>query len=294
VVHLIQITRGSRPVDGEATSADAHGANAGFDEEVIMASKRVLPEVEWVFVCSTVLGSVAPGARDRMFMGRVVPYDPEGSIGAGTRWCSGAWLEHHPTGRGNPARVQGMASHIGISRRGKTLRPYILLLPDDGLEHAAKALADATALGPNHPESLSEWTFAVVRLRGRTRVGVSLRGPDVERISRRLTTELGVDWRFWFATGGNEPDGPTPDTCTIATGKGHPLATWRDGLILMEEEPVPDEFLSLADRYGNGFAVARERGWKLTLPTTRNRDLEADELATPRNYLGPAHEAPPG
>jgi hypothetical protein len=109
-------------------------------------------------------------------------------------------------------------------------------------------------------------------------------------LCRQLASEIGIDWRVWFTPGGNQPDGPVPDTCTIANGKGRGLVTWSDGIIVMEEEPVPDEFMALADRYGNSFSVARERGWELTLPTTRNRELEPDELTTERTYLYPASE----
>jgi hypothetical protein len=288
VVHLIQITRGSRPVDGEATAADAHGANAGFDEEVIMASAVDVPEVEWVFACATVLGGAHPDTRDGLFMERVVKYHPTGSIGAGTRWCSGPWLDRHPVRRGNPARVQGMASHIGFTRRGKTLRPYIVVVPDEGLDHAAHLAATALERSPDDPAGLTNWAFAAVRFPGRTRFGIRLRGHGWEQVTDQLDAEVGIEWRFWFVPGGSTPTGGvTPDTCTIADGKGTPLVTWRDGLILMEDEPVPDQLLALADEHGNGFDVARELGWDLTLPTTRNRDLEPDELATPRGYLDP-------
>jgi hypothetical protein len=181
--------------------------------------------------------------------------------------------------------MQGMASSIGISRRGYILRPYIVVLPDDGLEHAARMLSAATARGGRDPEGLSEWTFAVVRFPGHTRFGVSLSGNGWEHLCRQLANEIGIDWRVWFTPGGNQPDGPVPDTCTIANGKGRGLVTWSDGFILMEEEPVPDEFVRLAGVYGNGFDAAERGGTDLRLPSTRNRDLEPDELGVARGYL---------
>jgi hypothetical protein len=250
-----------------------------------MTATVEVPEVAWVFACSTALGSVAPGVGDFRLNGRVIPYHPRGSIGAGSRWCSRAWLQRHPDQRGNPARLQGMASHIGFTRRGLTLSPYILVVPDDALEQAARTLAEAVHAPSSHPEHLDAWAFAVVRLAGRTRFGVRLRGPGVTTLSNRLAAEVGVDWRFWFDHGGNTPTGVRPDTCTIASGDGTPLVTWRDGVILLEEEPVSDEFLALADRYGNGFAVARQLGWELRLPSDQNRTLAPDELAVARTYL---------
>ena len=66
----------------------------------------------------------------------------------------------------------------------------------------------------------------------------------------------------------------TPDRCTVRGVDG--VVGDLDGLIYLEDEPVPARLVDLAARYGNGFALAG-RSAGIHVPDDSYRPLEPDE-----------------
>lgn len=246
---------------------------------------------DWVFACSAVLGSVVPGTRVFTYNGKPLHFRPSGSLGAGTRWCSSWWLADGPGERGHRARAQGMFSYMSLHLSGRVTAATVLVLPDDSIGDAAAILSESLGSDDDDPKGLTEWSFALARQTGRTRTGVWFKGPDERAVSERLARDIGIDWRISFRPGANVTGGSViPDVCTFTDTSGA-YTEAADGLVLLEDEPIPDELLALAYIHGTSIGVARASGTELRWPTAHNRPLEVDEPAENHGYLGAAADS---
>ena len=235
-----------------------------------------VPEIEWVFGCNTVLGSVAPRVRDVHFNGRRVPYRPWPQLGSGARWCSTAWLAHAEGHRGFLARTQSGLSRMGMWVAGQVDGGLVVVVPDDRLEDAVVLAESLLGTGRDDPTGLWEWSMALVRQPGRTCPAVRIVPPQERRgrseVLRRFATEAEVEW---FVEFGNRHVGVGPDWAKVLAPDGTTLAE-PDGVVHLEDEPVPAAIVELARRYGDGIELAGPSA-SIHVRSDSFRPLEPDE-----------------
>ncbi len=245
-----------------------------------------VPVFEWVFGSNTVLGGVAPGRRDQRHNGVSSSYAPWGELGGGARWCSRAWLDRHCGTRGNLARSQGGVSRMGMHVSGAVTSGTVVVVPDDQLDATAALAARLLVPGTDAEPLLWEWSTAVVREPGRSRLGIRIAcGFDDAAQSRALAAfaaGLDVEWFVEFRPGHDhlnlgDRTISTPDTCTVRAADGTVVAQFDDGLVHLEDEPVPARLVELAATYGNGLRLVGRRSPGIRVPEDSYRPLEPDE-----------------
>ena len=252
-----------------------------------------VPAFEWVFGSNTVLGGVAPGRRDQRHNGTLNHYAPWGELRGGARWCSRAWLDRHCGRRGFLARDQGVPSRMGMHVSGVITSGTVVVVPDEQLDAAAALAARLLAPGIDAESGLWEWSTAVVREPGRSRLAVRIvpRFDDdaYHRALAVFAAELDVEWFIVFRPGhdrmsvGDHTIKP-PDVCTVHTADGTIAAHIDDGLIYLEDEPVPARLVELAAKHGNGLALVGRWSPGIHVPTDSFRPLEPDEWHIDRDY----------
>ncbi len=292
---FIQTVRETRLSDDRATDAHAaHGANAGNDEEATMAldqlpdtvrpdtSRPDFPHYEWVFRCDLSLGGLAPGHRRARFQGHDIPYIGSDDTRTGARWCSRAWLRRTDTGvRGPAIRRQGGISRLGMRVTGAVTGGDVIVVPDDQVATAARLAGDLVTPRPGSDETaVREWSMALVREPGRTRIAVGF-GQVTPAVRQRLTDELDVEWVIRF--GERSPGGGrhhTHDHCRIETPDGT-HSTWRFGTIHHDNEAIPAHVVDIA-RTAHGHTTRRPTRRSTPVILVDNpsyRPLEPDESA---------------
>lgn len=252
-----------------------------------------VPAFEWVFGSNTVLGGVAPGHRDLRHNGRLNHYAPWGELGGGARWCSRAWLDRQCGMRGNLARNQGAASRMGMHVSGAVTSGTVVVVPDEQLDAAVALAARLLAPDSDAEPGLWEWSTAIVREPGRSRLAVRIvpRFDDAahHRAQATFAGELDVEWFIVFQSGHNRMSVgdrtiSTPDVCTVRTADATIAAEFDDGLIYLEDEPVPARLVELAAKHGNGLALVGRRSPGIHVPKDTYRPLEPDEWDIDRDY----------
>lgn len=240
------------------------------------------PAFEWVFASNTVLGGVAPGIRDTKFNGSTVPYNPLGNLLGGARWCSKYWLrvsEHRAGKRGPRAWGQGAMSRFGMSVGGCVKSGTVAVIPADQLDAAAALAAGLLRADPSTPDGINEWSPALVREPGRTRLAIRFDGGDDE-VRNRFAAELDVEWFIKFPvrhahSGANQQW----DLCEVSR-PDDTVVKRSPGLIHLDNEPVPTRLLEIAEAHGNGLQRVRDRGPAVAAPTESWRPLFPDEEST--------------
>jgi hypothetical protein len=229
-----------------------------------------------VFGCATILGGVAPGARDTSFNGRPVRYVPAPELGSGARWCAESWLALGRGTRGVAARDQGAISRFAMHVSGQVTSGTVVVVPDEQVDRAA-ALA-AGLLGPDGDgvPTWREWSMALVRQPGRTRLAVRLGGG--EGAARALAADLDVEWFIEFGPGHPAAVAPRPvaDWCTVRRPDGT-VAAELVGTVHLEDEPVSSRLIEIAARHGDGLDPGGARSGAIMVPSRSHRPLEPDE-----------------
>ena len=234
-----------------------------------------VPAFEWVFGCATALGGVAPGVRDSRFNGRPVRYVPVSELGSGARWCSSAWLERDLGTRGFRANRQAGTTRFAMHVSGQIRGGTVVVVPDDQVEAAAALAARLLTPRPGEDPVLREWSMAVVREPGRSRLAVRLGGGT--EAPARFAAELDVEWLIDFGPGGATLDRTVaPDHCTVRTADGRVVAEL-GGTVYLEDEPVSARLVEIAERWGDALSGPRGSSGVITIPTGSLRPLEPDE-----------------
>ncbi|CAB4763745.1 MAG: hypothetical protein F2754_10620 [Actinobacteria bacterium] len=252
-----------------------------------------VPAFEWVFGSNTVLGGVTPGHRNVRHNGKLSHYAPWGEIGGGARWCSRAWLDRHRGRRGFLARTQSGVSLMAMHVSGAITSGTVVVVPDEQLDAAAALAARLLAPDIDAESGLWEWSTAVVREPGRSRLAVRIVPRFDDDVYHRalavFAAELDVEWFIVFRPGhdrmsvGDHTIKP-PDVCTVHTADGTIAAHIDDGLIYLEDEPVPARLVELAAKHGNGLALVGRWSPGIHVRPDSYRSLEPDEWHIDRDY----------
>jgi len=246
-----------------------------------------VPDFDWVFGCITTLGGVSPGGRDTFFNGKPVGYAPRSELGSGARWCSQGWLDRDLGTRGFLARNQGSISLFAMHVSGQITSGTVVLVPDDQVEAAADLANRLLIPADGDTEwNLREWSMAVVREPGRSRLAVRL-GPRygfADEVRALVAAELDVEWFIDFGPGSRDfSSAPSePDSCTVRTAD-NTVAAQLGGVVYLEDEPIPARLIEIAERYGDGLTLVGCRSGAITIPTGSHRPLEADEWDVDRD-----------
>jgi len=277
----------------------AHGANAGIDEELVMTiaedsvPQADEPVVDWVFACATTLGSVVPNCRKATFNDQRIPYSPLLSVGPGARWCSQQWLDRAVGERGPLAPSQGGLSLMGMHIQGRVTKGRLLVVADDDLDAAAAIAEAALGSGRDDPNGLIEWSLGVARINGETLVGVTVSGMAEGRVADAVHDAVGIQWDVSFTPGLKVTGGPSrAASCSVRNPTTGQYASIQGGEVHLEDEPVPAGFLGVAFRQGSSLVLAANRPISntnsgkrnITLPNMSCRPLEPDERGVDRNY----------
>lgn len=175
---------------------------------------------------------------------------------------------------------------VQLSGQIKEARGYFV--HDDDLEAAARLLGASMASDSEATDGLFEWSFALARLPGHTRLGVWFKGPGAQEVADRLRQEVGIDWCVDFRPAYTAPGLAHPsDSCTVYDGTGTWRASLCDGEVRHEEEAIPFEFIALGFEYGTSLDRCVERCYPVTYPAPSHRPLEEDELDSDWPRLGP-------
>ena len=246
-----------------------------------------VPDFEWAFAYSTLLGSLVSGTRKFTYNGKPLIGGSGNSLGAGLRWCSAQWQAQGLGERGRVARIDNMSSHMSVVLTGKIKHAKVYLVDDDALGEAAYLLGSSMAAGPAATDGLYEWSFALARQPGRTHRGVWMKGPGADNLAEKLHCEVGVNWmvHFWpVSSVAGKPD--ESDRCEVYDGTGAWRASLPGGEVRHEEEAVPLEFISLGFEFGTSLDVREYGGGGVKYPAPGHRPLERDELESGWPCLG--------
>jgi len=247
-----------------------------------------VPDFEWVFGCITTLGRVGPTGRNTFYNGKPVGYAPRSELDGGARWCSQAWLDRDLGKRGFLARNQSSVSLFAMHVSGQIRGGTVVVVPDDQVE-AAAALANRLLVPAEGEDtsSLQEWSMAVVREPGRSRLAVRL-GPRFgfdDDVRALVAPELDVEWFIDFGTGSRDSgnENSEPDYGTVRSADGTVVAEL-GGVVYLEDEPIPSRLIEIAEKYGDGLTLVGRRSGAIILPTGSHRPLEPDEWDIDRDY----------
>ena len=252
------------------------------------AAFPAVPSFDWAFASNTVLGGVAPGFRDARFMDRLIPYAPHDQLCSGTRWCSQRWLDRGVGSRGFRARKQSHISVMGMTTGGRCTGGTFVVIPEEQLDAAAALAARSLATDTGAESGLYEWSTAIVRETGRSRLAIWAVAND-EALGV-FAAELDVEWFLHFQVvntwGAGATEADEPELLTVQNSSRVTVAEL-EGCVHLENEEVPARQLEVAEKYGNGLA---QRGRKSAfistsprIPVSWSRPLEPDELGIDRD-----------
>jgi len=163
------------------------------------------------------------------------------------------------------------AMHVSGQIRGGT----VVVVPDDQVEAAAALASRLLVAEAGTVPALSEWSMAVVRQPGRSRLAVRL--GSGEGAPGPFAAELDVEWLIDFSPGRAGADEEArADRCTVRSADGAVVAEL-DGTVFLEDEPVPSLLIEIARRHGDGLDLVGRPSGAIILPSGSHRPLEPDE-----------------
>ena len=206
-------------------------------------------------------------------------YAPGSDLGSGARWCSTAWLDRAQGTRGFLARRQGTISRFCMHVSGLVSSGTIVIVPADQVDAAAAVAARSLVPNRDIESGLAEWSMALVREPGRTRLAVRIvpMSDEPEGALRVFASEVDVEWFFEFGHGGDYYDGTSiPDHGTLRAGDGTVMADL-GGVVYLEDEPIPAQLIEIARHRGDGLSLLGGQNGAIHIPTRSQRPLEPDE-----------------
>ncbi|MEO8452201.1 MAG: hypothetical protein ABI647_20590 [Gemmatimonadota bacterium] len=280
---------GTNPADDRVARRDPiHPADDRPADPIVdrVALSPGIPTLEWVFMSNTVLGGVAPGCRSVTLNGVTRTYAPWANVDHGARWCSPAWLDRQLGTRGFLARKQGVHSKMGLCVAGGVREGTVLVLPEEQLDTAAALAAGMLTNNWDALSGVSEWSTAIVREPGRSRLALRILpiGRAYKATLRSFAAELNVECFLQIKPGHDRDrvDGrtvSTPDLCTVQSADV--ILGELEGLIHLEDEPIPARLVDIAERFGDGLSLTGKRSAGIHVPNGSCRPLEPDESRQP-------------
>jgi len=164
----------------------------------------------------------------------------------------------------------------------------VLVVPEGRIEAAAKFASQLLVPAKGEGRGLSEWSMALVREPGRTGPALWITADGdasvFEEMVALFRSEIGIEHQVDFGGGYNADAANAEfDYCNVYAPDGT-VAARLEGMVYLEEEPVPATLVEIGMRYGNAKQYRANRTPAIHIPTGDHRPLEPDEWNIDLDY----------
>jgi len=237
----------------------------------------VAPTIDWVFCFTPLLGGVSRNWRSARLTEAVSAHPLNALATRGVRWCSEGQVVSSPRRQSIPPTASSLAEELGVLGWGFGTVANIAVVSEGRLAQNVGWFAHHFDR-PSAKAGAMEWSLALVREGGRSREGIRVVGPGALDVISMLGSDIGVDYSLHFPTFEGE-DRPGLTALYLDGRRFADSQAPQHGRLFIDSESVPELFVELSERFGNGSAL---NGWA---GTCADRPVAKNE----RNDKGTGH-----